>query len=127
MSDMTIHLLQALTDGMFWLDRRTCARLGGGKDGICGEGTMLFGWAVAWGWVDYIPVVATETVCRLAGSREIIFGIERSQGERSSCQGGSKKCESTGVNAAIETGIRGVTRIRRGGRAVPERKVRERT
>jgi hypothetical protein len=97
MSDMTIHLLKALTDGMFWLDRRTCARLGGGKDGICGEGTMLFGWAVAWGWVDYIPVVATETVCRLAGSREIIFGIERSQGERFPWLGRKQKVRVDGI------------------------------
>lgn len=92
------------------------------------RGRCFSGGQVGWGWA-YIPVVATERVCVGWLFLEIIFGIERSQGRTllSLDQGGNKKYESMGVYAAIDTQIRGVTRIRRGGRAVPERKASERT
>jgi hypothetical protein len=50
MSDMTIHLLKALTDGMLWLDAKKCTRLGCGKEGRSGEEEFYFsGGQVGWG------------------------------------------------------------------------------
>lgn len=46
--------------------------------GRCFSGGQV-GWGVGGGL--YTCCSYRETVCRLAGSREIIFGIERSQGE----------------------------------------------
>lgn len=126
---MTIHLLQALTDGMFWLDRRTCARIVflGVKEYVARRRCFSGGQGrLGWGW-GYIPVVAAERLCVGWLVLEIIFGIERSQGRTLPLQGGNKKYESTGVNAAIETQIAGSPGSERGGRAVPERKVNERT